>query len=259
VTVARPLKFRASARPLPGPLVHLDTVTSTNDHARALASTGAPGGTVVVAEVQTAGRGRQGRTWVAPRGSGLALSLLHRPGESGSTRSAAYLPFAAAVAVSEACEGVSAVKCQIKWPNDVLVGGRKIAGILIESRPADGWAVIGIGLNVDTREEHLGPDLSSSATSLRIETGGRVDRNLVLDALLDALAARLGCEQGLEDVLAAYRQRDALEGKRVKWTSGGELRRGEAQGVDDDGNLVVLADGGERLALDAGEVHLLGA
>ena len=119
---------------------------STNDHARALALAGAPHGTVVVAEQQTAGRGRQGRTWSAPTGRALTLSALVRLPAAALEP----LPLAVAIAVCEACEAVAPVTCRIKWPNDVWIEGRKVAGVLIEARPQEGWAVIGIGLNVDT-------------------------------------------------------------------------------------------------------------
>src|SRR4030095_6395550 len=104
--------------------VHLDTVSSTNDHARALVREGAPNGTVVVAEEQTAGRGRAGRSWTAPRGTGLMLSVLWELDE--------LLGLATAVAVCEACETTTAISCRIKWPNDVWAGDQKVAGILIE-------------------------------------------------------------------------------------------------------------------------------
>ena len=140
MTGSPPLRPRPGARVLGGPLVHLDVTGSTNDHARRLALAGAPAGTVVVAEEQQAGRGRHGRTWSAPRGRALTLSLILRP-EEGAL---ALLPLATAVAVCEASEAVAPVHCRIKWPNDVLLDRRKLAGVLIESRPQEGWAVVGI-------------------------------------------------------------------------------------------------------------------
>ena len=122
------------------PRLHLRETTSTNDRARALAAAGAPHGTLVTAAAQTAGRGRQGRTWSAPPGRALLLSLVLRSPDR-------MLPLAAAVAVADAAGPDAA----IKWPNDVLLDGRKVAGILAEARPQDGWAVLGIGLNVAVR------------------------------------------------------------------------------------------------------------
>lgn len=245
--------------------MHLDVTGSTNDRARALASAGAPSGTIVIAEEQTAGRGRQGRSWVAPRGLALTLSIVFRP-DGGLTADAfELLPLAVPLGVCEGCESVAAVGCGIKWPNDVWVAQRKLAGILIESRPQDGWAVIGIGLNVDAAESDLAPELRGAATSLRIEAGdthgrhGRIGRDRVLDSLLESVGARTAqVEQDRrDDLLTSYRERDVLRGKRIKWASGDRRLAGEAQGIDARGNLVVFTDSGERLSLDAGEVHLL--
>jgi BirA family biotin operon repressor/biotin-[acetyl-CoA-carboxylase] ligase len=267
----RPLQPRPGSGALGGPLVHLDTTGSTNDHARMLVLAGAPGGTVVTAEEQTGGRGRQGRSWTAPRGHALTLSALwkldrrERPKEAtAESATLELLPLAVAVAVCEACESVTAVRCQIKWPNDIWVAGRKLAGILIETRPRDLWAVIGIGLNVDTDEEQFGPDLRRKATSLRIASGAPVDRNRTLAELLDSLATWLDeLEEGTEVVLSAYRERDVLTGRRISWSAGSGtssvgrgVQSGEAHGIDERGNLVVFTEEGERLALSAGEVHL---
>jgi BirA family transcriptional regulator, biotin operon repressor / biotin---[acetyl-CoA-carboxylase] ligase len=242
----------AGRNPLGGPVVHLDVTGSTNDVARELAAAGAPAGTVVVAEEQTAGRGRQGRTWVAPRGRALTVSILLR---AAGAESMSLLSPAAAVAVCEACEQIADVSCAVKWPNDVWVDERKVAGILIEARPQEGWAVLGIGLNVDTGADELPAELRDRATSLRIATGAEVGRDAVLEALLAALARRV--DAGHDEVLAAYRGRDALHGRTIGWTAGPTRLEGEAQGVDGRGNLVVLTADGERLTLAAGEVHLL--
>ena len=146
----RPLNLRPQpGSALGGPLVHLDETASTNDRGRELALGGAPHGTVVVAERQTAGRGRQGRTWTAPPGRALTLSVLARMEPARME----LLSLAVALAVCHACEETAAVECTVKWPNDVWIDGRKVAGILIEARPQEGWAIIGIGLNVDTAAE----------------------------------------------------------------------------------------------------------
>ena len=218
------------------PRVHHRATDSTNLRARELAMGGAPHGTLVTAGEQSAGRGRQGRSWVGPPGRALLLSLVVRDPPS-------LLPLVAAVAVADAC-GPGA---QIKWPNDVLLDGRKVAGILVEGRPQEGWAVLGIGLNVAVTSEDLPEELRDRATGL-----GRAPHELeaVLVDLLAALERRLGEEQAA--TLDAWRRRDALTGREISWSGG----RGTAAGVDDGGRLLVDVEGGDRVALDAGEVHL---
>jgi BirA family transcriptional regulator, biotin operon repressor / biotin---[acetyl-CoA-carboxylase] ligase len=215
------------------PRAHWRVTDSTNERAKQLAAAGAPHGTLVTADEQTAGRGRQGRAWIAPPRSAVLMSLVLRELDE-------LLPLAAAVAV---CDALSPVPCLVKWPNDVWVARHKLAGILVEGRPQQGWAVLGIGLNVTAHPEDL------PATSLAAH-GGETDHEAVLRRLLPALERWLAAPG--EEVLAAWRERDALNGERVRW-DGGE---GTAAGVDDSGALLVETDAG-RVALDAGEVHLL--
>ena len=224
------------------PRHHQRRCDSTNDLARQLAASGAPNGTIVTADEQTAGRGRQGRSWTAPAGKALLYSAILRPlGERHL-----LLPLAAPLAVVEAAEGVAPVICAIKWPNDVWIDGRKCAGVLIEARPQDGWAVIGIGLNVSIERGEFPPELRETATSL----GGGSTVEGALEALNESLARWAAAEPAA--VLAAFRERDALRGRQVSWSQGS----GVADGVDDDGNLIVETAAGERLTLGAGEVHL---
>jgi BirA family transcriptional regulator, biotin operon repressor / biotin---[acetyl-CoA-carboxylase] ligase len=229
------------------PRVHHRLTDSTNERAKELALGGAPHGTIVTADEQTAGRGRQGRTWLAAPGSALLLSVLLR--DLG--RAQAHLPLAAALAVCEACERAAPVSCRIKWPNDVWIDGRKVAGILIEGRPQEGWAVLGVGLNVSTRTGDFPPELRDIATSIAA-AGGNSDAPALadmLDYLVDALDARLADRP--KAIVAGWRERDALEGQTVQWQSG----EGVAEGINDDGALIVQTASG-RVFLDAGEVHL---
>jgi BirA family biotin operon repressor/biotin-[acetyl-CoA-carboxylase] ligase len=166
------------------------------------------------------------------------------------------LPLAAAIAVCEACEAIAPVACGIKWPNDVWIEGRKVAGVLIEARPLECWAVIGIGLNAETTPDELGDELRETAVSLRIAAGAPVDRAAVLDALLARLAAWIPRLDEPAAVAAAFRERDVLRGQHIAWSAGGTRHEGEARGIDDDGALVVFTAAGERVRLDAGEVHL---
>jgi BirA family biotin operon repressor/biotin-[acetyl-CoA-carboxylase] ligase len=229
------------------PRAHFRVTDSTNERAKALAEAGAPHGTLVTADEQTAGHGRQGRSWSAPPGASILMSLLLRDLDPAH----ALLPLAAAVAVCETCEREGSVpgNCAIKWPNDVWIDRRKAAGILIEGRPQEGWAVVGIGLNVNVWPEDFPPELREAATSLAIASGGERE----LEPILRALLRRLECLLAQTDqaILAAWRGRDALQGERVRW-SGGE---GTAAGVDDAGALMVETHAGTQ-RLDAGEVHL---
>jgi BirA family biotin operon repressor/biotin-[acetyl-CoA-carboxylase] ligase len=218
------------------PRLHLRSATSTNDRARELADLGAPHGTIVTAAHQSAGRGRQGRTWSAPPGRALLVSLVTRDPPR-------LLPLAAGVAVAE----VVGPEAMVKWPNDVLVGNLKLAGILVEGRPAAGWAVLGIGLNVALRPEDFPAELAGRAGTMGLDSDA-IEPTLA--SLLASLERWLSAETA--DVLAAVRERDALRDRRVRW-AGGE---GRGAGVDDDGRLVVETPEG-RVALSAGEVHLV--
>jgi BirA family transcriptional regulator, biotin operon repressor / biotin---[acetyl-CoA-carboxylase] ligase len=229
------------------PRVHHRSTDSTNERAKELALAGAPHGTLVTADEQTAGRGRQGRVWVAPPGRSLLLSVVLR--DLGQAQ--AHLPLGAALAVCDACEGSAPVSCRIKWPNDVWVDGRKVAGILIEGRPQEGWAVLGIGVNVSTEEGEFPPELRDIATSLgaEIASANAPSSEQVLKLLLSSLDARLA--EPPAAILTAWRTRDALQGQKVQWQSG----EGTAAGIDDTGALIVETAAGREF-LDAGEVHL---
>jgi BirA family biotin operon repressor/biotin-[acetyl-CoA-carboxylase] ligase len=225
------------------PRVHHRVTDSTNERAKQLALGGAPHGTLVTAAEQTAGRGRQGRAWVAPAGSAVLMSLLVRNLDERFP----LLPLVAAVAVADACESVAPVRCEIKWPNDVWIERRKVAGILVEGRPAEDWAVLGIGLNVTTGE--FPEELRSIATSLRVAGGVELGVEPAFESLLGTLAHWL--EKEGDEVLAAWRERDALRGEHVRWADGA----GVAAGIDDAGSLLVETGAG-LVTLGAGEVHL---
>ncbi|MBA3264308.1 MAG: biotin--[acetyl-CoA-carboxylase] ligase [Thermoleophilaceae bacterium] len=219
------------------PRVHFRLTDSTNERARTLAAAGVPHGTLVTADEQQAGRGRQGRAWTAPPRSAVLMSVVLRDLSE-------MLPLAAAVAVCEALP----VAARIKWPNDVWIDGRKVAGILVEGRPQEGWAVLGIGLNVATEE--FPAELRPTATSLHLE-GVALTTDEARERLLAALAGWL--PRPANEVLAAWRPRDALLGRPVRWSNGS--KEGIAAGVDDSGALIVQTVDG-RVTLDAGEVHL---
>jgi BirA family biotin operon repressor/biotin-[acetyl-CoA-carboxylase] ligase len=230
------------------------TVASTNDVASRLAEHGADEGVVVVADAQTAGRGRHGRSWASPAGAGLYVSTILRP--SGDR--VRLVPIAAGVAVAEGVEASTGLAPALKWPNDVYVGDRKLAGILAEGgAAADGraHAVLGFGINV--LPAAYPPDVAGRATSLEGELGRRVDRGRVLACCLAALASRYGdlCEDRVPAVIAAWRARAAtLLGRRVEWESDGRTERGVAGDIDDDGALLVRTAAG-TVRVSSGEVR----
>jgi BirA family transcriptional regulator, biotin operon repressor / biotin---[acetyl-CoA-carboxylase] ligase len=263
---------------------HFRVTDSTNARARKLAGAGAPHGTVVTAAEQTEGRGRQGRTWTAPPGKALLYSAILKPLDERHM----LLPLAVPLAVCEAAEALQpGIECAIKWPNDVWVDGRKLAGALIEAKPQDGWAVIGVGLNLSISLDEFPPDLRDTAVSLFDATaedrGGSagaarsghrrvtpLPRNGIqipppqagvgssgpppaFRTAAAALSRRLDrwVAADRNETLAAYRARDALRGRKVSWDGGS----GVADGIEDSGDLVVVA-GDDRVVLGAGEVHL---
>lgn len=221
---------------------HYRSTDSTNSRARELAAAGAPHGTVVTASEQTAGRGRQGRSWTAPPGRALLYSTVLRPlGERHL-----LLPLAVPLAVCDAAEQLQpGVECGVKWPNDVQIAGRKLAGVLIEARPQDGWAVVGVGLNLTISPEEFPPDLRDKAVSIFPQTpfNAAAVLNRHLAHWLEADSA---------EILTAWRKRDALRGREVSWNDGS----GVADGIDDRGYLVVVTASGERISVGAGEIHL---
>jgi BirA family biotin operon repressor/biotin-[acetyl-CoA-carboxylase] ligase len=234
VTSAGPASIPGS---LGHPRLHLRHTDSTNSRARELAAAGAPHGMLVTAAEQSAGRGRQGRTWSAPAGRALLCSIIVRDPPR-------LLPLVAGVAVAE----VAGPQALLKWPNDVLIDGRKVAGILVEGRPQERWAVVGVGLNVALRESDFPAELRERAVSLGL---GPEAIEPTLRSLLAALAIWLAATPAA--VLEAVRARDALRGRDIRWVGG----RGRADGIDPDGRLLVITEDGPR-TLDAGEVHLGG-
>jgi BirA family transcriptional regulator, biotin operon repressor / biotin---[acetyl-CoA-carboxylase] ligase len=218
------------------PRVHLRQTDSTNTIARGLAGQGAPHGTLVTTDEQTAGRGRQGRAWSAPRGASLLCSWVIRdPGP--------LLSLAAGVAVAE----LAGEQARVKWPNDVLIDGRKLSGILVEGRPQERWAVLGIGINVALELEQLPEELRDRAATLRLTAA---DLEPTLARLRDALERWLSASDA--KVLQAVRALDALLGEPVRWDGDS----GTGAGIDDTGRLLVVLPDGSSIALDAGEVHL---
>ncbi|MGH3818190.1 MAG: biotin--[acetyl-CoA-carboxylase] ligase [Pseudonocardiaceae bacterium] len=242
-----------------GPYAAVDVVASVPSTNTALVSRhGAPDRTVLVAEHQTAGRGRAARSWVAPARSGLALSVLLRPTEVPQARWS-WLPLLVGVVLCRTVGALGELPVALKWPNDLLLGThrRKAAGILAEVVPTGCAVVVGIGLNVTLRPDELPVP---EATSLVIEQAACVDRAPLLLSLLRALDGelRVWCEHGGDPVASglreAYRQRCATLGAQVRVELPGQPELlGTAVDIDTEGRLVVLSDG-QRRALSVGDV-----
>lgn len=233
----------------------LPSASSTMDVASALAHEGAPHGVVVVADEQTAGRGRRGTTWQSPPGAGLYFSMIVRPGQpsDGAPSATSLITLAAGVGVREGIERATGLAAHLKWPNDVLVGARKLAGILAEgvSIGTPHQAVI-IGVGVNIQPAAYPPDVAARATSLERELGRPIDRRHVLDEMLQALGRRLvESEQTPGDILQAWRAMSpTASGTLVEWDGA----HGVTAGIDDGGALLVQTDRGvERII--AGELR----
>ena len=236
----------------------LDSIGSTNAVLAAAAADGAPEGTVVVAEHQEAGRGRLDRTWVSPPRAGVTVSVLLRPDVPASRRS--WLPLLTGVALAEAVRDVAGVRAALKWPNDLLAAGGKLAGVLAEAVSGtgpDGGLVVGVGLNVSTTAD----ELPEGGTSLLEEGASSLDRTALLAAFLDGLARRYRrWADALGDPIGSTLARDYLAwsatvGAEVAVTlPDGRVLAGLAEAVDWDGRLVVATDQG-RVELAAGDVR----
>jgi BirA family transcriptional regulator, biotin operon repressor / biotin---[acetyl-CoA-carboxylase] ligase len=226
------------------PVQFFSSVGSTNDAAASL-----PHRSVVVAGHQTAGRGRRGHTWFSPPGSGLYVSVVLAPATArvDPPRATMLLTLAAGVAIAEGVEAATGLAVDLKWPNDLLVSGRKLAGILAES--SGDTVVLGYGINV--LETALPPALRDRATSLQSELGRAVDRDLVLDETLAALSQRYDdlVDGRFDAILDAWRRRaPAASGARVTWSTASSTLSGVTEGIDERGALLVrIGDRVERI------------
>jgi BirA family biotin operon repressor/biotin-[acetyl-CoA-carboxylase] ligase len=239
-----PAPARTSARG-PWRVEWFATLDSTNRYALDAARSGAPDRLVVVADEQTAGRGRLGRTWEAPPGSSLLVSVLLR-GLGDPARAV----MATAVALAAAVEEEAGVAVGLKWPNDLVVGDRKLAGVLAETE--GDVVVVGAGCNVDW--DSFPPELADSATACNLEAGRTIDRDALLERFLD----RLGAALADGDLLDAYRSRLVTVGRRVRVQPvRGDDLVGTAVALTDDGALVVRDDQGVEHTVVAADVHHL--
>lgn len=235
---------------------HLASVGSTMDVARELAAAGRDEGLVVQAEEQTAGRGRQGRRWVAPPGTSLLFTVVLRP----PLPALEALPMAAAVAVVRAVERVTGLKPAIKWPNDLVVGGRKFGGILVETEffgSELAWALLGIGINVNWDPGAELPELAGQATGLARELGRPVDREVLFREVLLELDRTYIRLLGGWSPFWAWRRRLITVGHQVEVVAGDEKLRGLAAGVDRAGRLRLRTESGQTRVISFGDVFNL--
>jgi len=240
-------------------VVYKAEIGSTNDEAKRMARAGAPEGTLVIADYQNRGRGRLHRDWVAPAGSGLLMSLIFRP--ELAAHEFQRLTMLCGLAVAEAIELQTGLQAGLKWPNDVVIAGSKVCGILSEIEfegPKVSFAVVGIGMNVNLDPALLPADLPLTATSLSRELGAEVARLPLLQSLLQKIEERystLGTDQSLHREWAA---RLVTLGKPVTVSGIVPALEGIAEGVDVDGALLVRLAGGRLEKVLAGDVSVRG-
>jgi BirA family biotin operon repressor/biotin-[acetyl-CoA-carboxylase] ligase len=235
---------------------HFAALDSTNDFLAKLAAEGAPEGTVVSADEQTAGRGRLGRSWLAPAGSCLLFSLLFRPAFLAPAQ-AQRLTMACSLAAAEAVEAETGLEVGLKWPNDLLVGRRKLGGILTELATQGtrlDYAIVGIGLNVNV--DFRGRALADSATSIAQELGRLFLRLPLLLAILRRIDERYLALQGGDSLHGEWAARLVTLGQPVQVTAPEGRYAGRAVGVDEDGALLLRLPDGDTVRILAGDVTL---
>ena len=246
---------------LPGwRVVCLTRTTSTNDEARKLALDGAPDRTAVLAEEQTAGRGRRGSQWVSPPGRNGIVSMLCRPGAELPPEKWARLTLAAALAGCDALDAVPGLSAaaEVKWPNDLYLSGRKVAGILLEGAWAadGGFVVIGAGFNLNAEPTEFPDELRAVATSVRTERGGlAVDRTVFLTNYLRALEMRCAQAAGdFETMKTGAGRRSWLAQRRVTLTAAGQEMEGTVCGLGPEGELLLRMDDGSVQVISSADL-----
>ncbi|WP_249899574.1 biotin--[acetyl-CoA-carboxylase] ligase [Paenibacillus sp. PK3_47] len=244
-----------------GKITRLQTVASTQEEAKRLAEQGAPEGTVVMAEEQTGGRGRMGRKWHSPPGKGIWMSVVLRPELPLSLTP--QLTLLAGVAVCRAIREVTGVQAGIKWPNDLLAGGRKICGILLESCLREGglhYCIAGIGISVNLKPEDYPAELAGVGTSLLIEGGGiPVDRSRLAEAVLHELEYwyAVYMEKGFEPIRRRWEEMSVTLGREILLSASEGKNGGTAVGLDDSGALLLKDASGRVTAVLSGEIEMI--
>lgn len=241
-------------------MIWFSEIDSTNNHAKKLAREGAAAGTAVAADYQTGGRGRLGRSFHSPRGTGMYLSYIFRPEKP--VEACMHLTCACAVAVAEAIEGMCGITPGIKWPNDICFGGKKLGGILTEVSGENGrlqWAVVGIGINVSTPDGGFPEEISGIAQSLQDVCGKEISPRQLAEAVQEKLcdlAETLRSQQ--QGWMEKYRKLCVTTGKTVRVIAPEETREAVAETVDDQGGLTVRYADGTKSTVSSGEVSVRG-
>lgn len=254
------LSCLSPANPWREKVQYFDTITSTNDVLKIMAAQGAPEGTLLIADRQTGGRGRRGRSFLSPAGVGIYMSLLLRPG--CRPEALMHLTCAVAEAMCEAVEHACGFRPGIKWTNDLVYSKRKLSGILTElgftPQGLVDYAVIGIGINCCQTEADFAPEIRDIAGSLAMVSGKEVNRAAVAAAMADALAQMNARLFDKATILQDYRKDCVTIGKEISVVRGDTVRRGTALDVDEEGALVVRFTDGTVEAVNSGEVSIRG-
>jgi len=237
-------------------LYYYEEIGSTNDEAFRLGVQGAPEGTALIAESQSAGKGRMQRTWHSPPGANIYTSVILRPRFEPDL--APRISLAAGLAVAETLDPYCPGKVSLKWPNDVQIGGKKVCGILTQMKTATGvidFVVVGIGVNVNWNLKEFPEDIQKMATSLSVEAGREVSRLELIILLYENLAKCYSelSQNGFAPLRKKWLDRTTMIGKPVSVIFGKETINGEAADLDEDGSLVILVDGNKKVKVAAGD------
>ncbi|MFZ5354807.1 MAG: biotin--[acetyl-CoA-carboxylase] ligase [Bacillota bacterium] len=243
-------------------IMYFDSLDSTNNYAKKLAGEDFEEGTVVIAEMQTAGRGRLGRSWISPRGKGIWMTIMLKP--DINPLYAQRVTLVAACAVNDAIKEISGIASGIKWPNDIVANGKKLCGILTEMGAevdAINYLIVGIGINANLDDDDIPAELAGAATSIKIETGKSMVRKEVVAAILNRFEkyytgfSRSG---SLEDIVDIYKSNLLLLGKQVRAVYKHEEITGEAVDINDAGQLLLRLPDGTIREITSGEVSVRG-
>jgi BirA family transcriptional regulator, biotin operon repressor / biotin---[acetyl-CoA-carboxylase] ligase len=235
-----------------------DSIDSTNNCAKAVAGCGAKEGTIIIAEHQTAGKGRLGRQWEANPNENLIFSIVLRPRLSPDATN--LLPLYVAVALSQAIERMTGLTVECKWPNDLLINNRKVAGVLIEASTKNGGiehVVIGVGVNVN--QHRFAGELQSKATSLKLALGREVDRAALFQEILSSLESNYNSimSDGLQSIVPTWLSRSSMVNRKISVSERGTVISGIVKGLSNEGGLVLKTATAER-TLYAGDVTIVG-